>query len=306
MIISASRRTDIPAFYSDWFYNRIRQGFVITRNPMNYNQLSRISLSPDVVDCIVFWTKDPLNMLHRIDELASYNFYFQFTLTPYEKDIESQLRDKKDIIDTFKMLSEKIGRNKVLWRYDPIILNTKYNIDYHLQNFESMAKSLEGYTDKCVISFIDIYKSINKNMKILDVKELTHDEMVELGSGISKTASEYGITVATCSEQIDLSSFGIEHNRCIDDKLISDIAGAGIDVGKDKNQREACGCMSSIDIGMYNSCLHGCKYCYANHNAKTVQNNYAAHNPMSTILSGNITEKDKITDRRIISLLNTQ
>ena len=306
MIISASRRTDIPAFYSDWFFNRIRQGFVIIRNPMNYNQLSRVSLATEVVDCIVFWTKDPMRMLDRIDELESYNFYFQFTLTPYEKDIEPQLRDKNDLIETFKRLSEKIGRHRVIWRYDPILLTDKYDIMYHLESFRRMMVSLHKHTDKCVISFLDMYKSINKNMNNLGVKVLTHNEMIELGSGISSIASDYGVTVTTCSEQIDLSSFGIDHNRCIDDKLIKEIAGTYISVEKDKNQRETCGCVSSIDIGMYNSCLYNCKYCYANHNPKTIRKNFVSHDSSSPIILGNISGEEKITERKMVSLIDKQ
>jgi Domain of unknown function (DUF1848). len=159
MIISASRRTDIPAFYSEWFLNRIKAGFLIVRNPMNPKQLSRIVLTPDVVDCIVFWTKNPTPMLPKLDELKDYNYYFQFTLTGYGQDIERNLPSKKDVlIPAFLELSEKIGAHRVIWRYDPILINSKYSEEYHVSAFKQIAEALNGHTEKCVFSFVDRYR----------------------------------------------------------------------------------------------------------------------------------------------------
>lgn len=164
MIISASRRTDIPAFYSDWFLNRIKEGFVDVRNPMNYHQVSRVSLSPDVIDCIVFWSKNPKPMLDRLDELMDYKYYFQFTITPYDTTIEKAVPGMNSMVDTFKALADKVGSNRVVWRYDPILLTDKIDVRYHLSNFYEIAKSLEGYTKRCDISFIDLYKRQGKTL----------------------------------------------------------------------------------------------------------------------------------------------
>lgn len=146
MIVSASRRTDIPTFYSEWFYNRIKEGFLYVRNPMNAHQISRIDLSPDVVDCIVFWTKNPIPMLPRLDELAAYKYYFQFTLTGYGRDMEANLPDKKEkLIPAFKQLAEKIGKKRIIWRYDPIVFTKKYSPEYHIKAFTQIAEALDAH-----------------------------------------------------------------------------------------------------------------------------------------------------------------
>ena len=184
MIISASRRTDIPAYYPDWFYNRIREGYVCVRNPMNFHQVSRIDLSPDVVDGIVFWTKNPLPLMSRLEELRAYPFYFQFTLTPYGKDVEPGVPSKNDIIlPAFQELSRQIGPERVIWRYDPILLTDRYTMDYHITFFSQLARRLEGYARKCIISFVDLYRNTQSNMNGLGFAPLTEKEIAELASG---------------------------------------------------------------------------------------------------------------------------
>ena len=169
MIISASRRSDIPAFFSDWFINRIKERYVFVRNPMNIHQISKIDLSPEVVDCIVFWTKNPLPLINKLDYLNNYNYYFQYTLNSYTNDLEVNLPTKNELIDAFKILSDSIGREKVIWRYDPILINKKYTIEYHELHFEKLAKSLKDYTEKCVISFVDFYRNVNKKLNYLGI-----------------------------------------------------------------------------------------------------------------------------------------
>jgi hypothetical protein len=162
MIISASRRTDIPAYYSEWFINRLKEKYVLVRNPLNAQQIGRVSLSPDAVDCIVFWTKNPGPMLDRLGKLKDYNYYFQFTLTPYGKGVEANLPSKSALTDTFKRLSDIIGREKVVWRYDPIIISNKYDIGYHEKYFDIIANGIKDHTEKCTISFLDFYNKISK------------------------------------------------------------------------------------------------------------------------------------------------
>jgi len=301
MIISASRRTDIPAFYSEWFFNRIKDGFTLVRNPMNPTVESRINLSPDVVDGIVFWTKNPKPMLDRLDELRDYPYYFQFTLTPYDNDVEKNLPPKNEIIDTFKELSDKIGANRVIWRYDPTLINDKYTLGHHIENFAEMAKKLKGYTSKCVISFVDYYRSIANNIKELDLKEITDDDMTYIANNFSAIANENGVKINTCAETIDLSEYDIGHSKCVDDSIFTEITGYSYNTNKDKNQRLACGCVSSIDIGVYNTCLNGCKYCYANHSAKQVKRNFALYDVNSPLLCGNLDKDDVIKNREVKS-----
>lgn len=307
MIISASRRTDIPAFFSDWFYNRIKEGYVLVRNPMNIHQVSKISLSPDVVDCIVFWTKNPQPMICRLDELKDYNYYYQFTLNSYSKDIEPNVPYKdKEIIQTFRLLSDKIGSNKVIWRYDPIIITEKYSTEYHVKYFEKLVQLLYGKFNKCIISFVDFYKKTARSFKESGIREPTIEEINFLAKAFSQISKKYGFEINTCAEEIDLSLYGIDHGKCIDDKLIEQLCGCKISVNKDKNQRDVCGCIESIDIGLYNTCMHKCKYCYANYSFKIVDNNYTKYNPNSPLLCSELLIEDKITERQVRSLIDGQ
>jgi len=291
MIISCSRRTDIPAFYSDWFFNRIREGYVLVRNPMNSRQVRRVSLAPTDVDCIVFWTKDPAPMLDRLHLLKDYRYYFQFTLTPYGKDIEPHLPPKTEIIDTLLRLSDNIGKKRIIWRYDPILLSASINIDYHMDRFHDLAKRLSGYTEKCVISFMDMYRHIQGRMADLCVRPPDEAEMRALAEKIVTIAGAYNIKVETCAEQIDLADLGITHGKCIDDRLISELTGTKLNIPKDKYQRELCGCVAAVDIGDYNTCRHGCLYCYANVSLKKVERNMSLHNAQSPLLIGAIDDR---------------
>lgn len=307
MILSVSRRTDIPNYYSDWFYNRIKEGFVYVRNPMNVHQVSRIDISPEVVDCIVFWTKNPQPMMDRLDELAKYNYYFQFTLTGYGKDMECNVPHKKDMmIPIFQELSKKIGKQKVIWRYDPIIFTKRYTPEYHLKAFEQIAAVLSGYTEKCIISFVDMYAKNRKNMKRLGAYEIDKLKLTEFAKNISTIARKNGMKTGSCAESIDLDECGIEHNCCIDKTLIENIIGCRLKAGKDKNQRHECGCMESVEIGTYNTCKNECKYCYANYSGESVAKNCSRYNPASPILCGTIDEGDKITERKVKSLKEPQ
>lgn len=303
MILSVSRRTDIPNYYSEWFFNRIKEGFAYVRNPMSPHQVSKIDLSPNVVDCIVFWTKNPEPMIPRLDELAAYPYYFQFTLTGYGKDVERNVPHKREkMIPIFQSLSKKIGMQKVIWRYDPIMFTEKYTPEYHLKAFEQIATALNGYTQKCVISFVDIYAKNQKNMELLGIYELGEAALMEFAKRISAIARENGMTIGSCAEHIDLAECGIEHNCCIDKKLIESIIGCELKAGKDKNQRKECGCMESVEIGTYHTCKNGCKYCYANDSEERAIKNWNRYDAESPILCGTRNENDKITERKVKSL----
>jgi len=303
MILSASRRTDIPNYYSEWFLNRIKEGFLYVRNPMNIHQVSKINLSPEVVDCIVFWTKNPKPMLDRIGELSAYKYYFQFTLTGYGKDIEENLPHKKKyIIPAFKELSSKIGYNKVIWRYDPIIFNNTYTEEYHIKAFTQIAESLKGYTMRCVISFVDLYAKNRKSMESLSLQDFTIDKLKIFSKKLHDIAQKNGMEIFTCAESIDLSDCGVKHGSCIDKTVIEEVTGCKINILKDRNQRKECGCMESVDVGCYNTCLNGCRYCYANYNKSSVNSNFQKYDSSSPILCSSISDEDKITERKLKSL----
>lgn len=299
MILSVSRRTDIPAFYSKWFYNRIEAGFVDVRNPMNIHQVSRIKITPDVVDCIVFWTKNPQPILSRLNKLTDYKYYFQITINPYDNLIEKEVPKKSSIIDSFNYLSDKIGPDRVIWRYDPILLSDKITISYHIKYFEELAKRLNKRTTQCIISFIDLYKKTIINTKDYNIFAPSEDEIKELASYLSTIAQKYNIKITSCSEKIDLATQGIKHGCCIDPHLIEKICGYKINIKKDKNQRKECRCAESIDIGAYNTCCHNCVYCYANFNKEKVKLQNLKHIETSSLLIGELTSSDVIKERNV-------
>lgn len=301
MIVSASRRTDIPAFYSEWFFNRIKEGYVLVRNPLNHHQVSNIDLSPSVVDCIVFWTKNPIKIINRLSELSKYSYYFQYTITPYDNHVEPNLPPKDKLIELFITLSNILGKSSVIWRYDPILLTNKYSIDFHIRSFDEMVQRLYPYTQKCVISFLDIYQKNKARVLENGICSISNNQMQVLASEFSTIAKQYGISLVSCAEEINLEKYGIRHGKCIDDKLISEILGYNLDIKKDPNQRKECGCIASVDIGSYNSCPHGCLYCYANYDQEMVNNNYLLHNPKSPILFGELSQNDNISNRRMVS-----
>lgn len=325
MILSVSRRTDIPNYYSDWFYNRIKEGFLYVKNPMNPHQVSRIALSPDLVDCIVFWTKNPEPMFARLHELDDYAYYFQFTLTGYGRDMEPNVPHKKNhMIPVFQRLSDRIGSSRVVWRYDPILFNDIYTEDYHIRAFEQIAEALSGYTKRCVISFVDAYAKNRAVLKALGVRRNVlcgwdisdnqaenesckvsgdgMDGLKKFAGRLGSIARRNGMEIASCAEELDLADCGIGHSSCIDRTFIEEITGYAIEAYKDKNQRAACGCVESIEVGAYHTCPNGCKYCYANVSQEQVRKNYMAFDADSPLLCGRIADGDKITDRKVVRL----
>lgn len=302
MIVSVSRRTDIPAFYSEWFFNRLSEGFVYVVNPMNTKQVSKIDLNTSTVDCFVFWTKNPKPMIKHLDKLKDYKYYFQYTITGYKENVEKDIGDKKEIVNTFKQLSDIIGNDRVILRYDPIFLNKEYTIDYHCRAFAKLCTELDGYTEKCIISFMDNYKKTKQNTKTLNIIPMTTSDMRKIALCFSAIAKNHGISIQTCSEEIDLKEFGVSKGKCIDDDLISKLTGYELNVKKDNTQRESCGCVKSVDIGQYNTCKHHCLYCYANYSFNKAETNYNSHDQLNALLSGNIRKDAKITTRQMASI----
>lgn len=295
MILSVSRRTDIPHYYSDWFFRRLKEGWLLVKNPMNPHQISRIELSPEMIDCIVFWTKNPLPMMEHLRELTDIPYYIQFTLTGYGSDMEPGIPDKKrSLIPVFRELSRQAGPQRVIWRYDPILFTHRYTPDYHLRAFAAIAAELQGSTKRCVISFLDLYAQIKKNMEQAGVYTLEADRLMSFAGALAGIARENGMEIVTCAEQADLSAAGIGHGSCIDGAWIETLTGYRIKSRKDKNQRAECGCIESVDVGTYDTCRGGCLYCYAG----TGKRRHVDYDPDSPILCGHIGPEDRITMRR--------
>lgn len=290
MIISASRRTDLPAFYPAWLLRRFQEGFCLVPNPLNPKQVSRVSLAPQDVDAIVFWTKNPAPLLNALPEFAPYPYYFQFTLTPYGKNIEPGLPAKRELVETFQILSRQIGRERVVWRYDPILLTAEWNVERHARAFQEMMTELAPYTDTCVLSFVDLYRKTERNTRSIGLLSLTRDTMREIAARFADIAAGTGVRLQSCAEELDLEDFGIAHGACIDKARLETIIGRRIidtrSARKDPTQRGACQCLASVDIGAYNTCCHLCKYCYANFSPAEVAAHAGLHDTASPLLTG--------------------
>jgi len=270
MIISASRRTDIPAFYARWFMNRIREGYCTVPNPFNPNQVSRISLKPEDVDIIVFWTRYPRPLMPFLNELddRGYRYYFLHTLMNNPRALEPKSPSYKRSLNTFQSLSNRIGMEKVIWRYDPIVFTRITDPDFHSETYQRIAEQLKGYTNRSIISMVDIYRKARKRLKLLEeqgipVLEPPEENLGKLMKSIATSASMNGMEIQSCAEEPCLNLQGIQPGKCIDDGLIRRVFGLEVTHSKDPSQRSYCGCVASRDIGMYDTCLFGCVFCYA-------------------------------------------
>ena len=294
MIINTGQRTDIPAFYAEWFANRLREGFVCVRNPYNPSQVSRYRLDPTVVDVIGFCTKDPTPMFPYMDLLKNYGQYWFVTITPYGRDMEPNVPDKHRLLEDFKRLSEQVGVNAIGWRYDPILLSERYTTAYHLRAFETMASALEGYTQTAVISFIDLYPKVRRNFP--EAREVRAEERIRLGKALIEIASAHGMIVKPCAEGDELAPYGADCGGCMRLGDYEKAIGKKLSAPKRKGTRAGCACYLSCDIGAYNTCKHLCKYCYANAEPTRVLTQSRLHDPRSPFLIGNYRDGDVIHD----------
>ncbi|MBC3886760.1 DUF1848 family protein [Acetobacterium paludosum] len=305
MILNTGNRTDIPAYYSEWFYNRIRAGFVLVRNPYYPQQVIRYRLSPELVDCLAFCTKNPAPMFDRLSEISAFKQFWFVTITPYGRDIEPHVPDQEQVMEAFKRLSDAVGIKSVGWRYDPIFISERYSLDFHLDSFERMAANLNGYTDHCVISFIDLYRKTKRNFE--GVREVSAEDREVIGREFSKIARSQGMQIRTCFEGTDLEKFGVDCSGCMTPGVLERAIGSSLKVPKNRHtSREGCNCLLGSDIGAYNTCGHGCRYCYANHDMQTVKHNMANHDPDSPFLIGHAMAGDIIKKARQESYLDGQ
>lgn len=294
MIINTGQRTDIPAFYAEWFANRLREGVVCVRNPYNPSQVSRYRLDPTVVDVIGFCTKDPTPMFPYMDLLKNYGQYWFVTITPYGRDMEPNVPDKHRLLEDFKRLSEQVGVNAIGWRYDPILLSERYTTAYHLRAFETMASALEGYTQTAVISFIDLYPKVRRNFP--EAREVRAEERIRLGKALIEIASTHGMIVKPCAEGDELAPYGADCGGCMRLGDYEKAIGKKLSASKRKDTRAGCACYLACDIGAYNTCKHLCKYCYANAEPTRVLTQSRLHDARSPFLIGNYRDGDVIHD----------
>ncbi|MBF0550106.1 MAG: DUF1848 domain-containing protein [Deltaproteobacteria bacterium] len=296
MIISASRRTDIPAFYAKWFHHRIIEGYLTVPNPFNPHQVTRVSLRPQDVEVIVFWTRHPRPILPYLTDLTrrGYRFYFLYTILHNPRLIDPKSPPPRVAVDTLKRLSQIIGPDRVIWRYDPIILTTLTDLEFHIQAYARLAQELRTHTFRSVISTVDLYNKAKKRIQdmtkqgvcVRSFDELEPDRIGRFFQQLARLAQKNGMELTSCAEKLALRPYGIPAGKCIDDAYIKKVFDLDLADKKDPHQRPACGCIPSQDIGMYDSCLFGCRYCYATRSFDLSRKNYRQHQPHSPSMLG--------------------
>ncbi len=294
MIINTGQRTDIPAFYAEWFANRLKEGIVCVRNPYDLNQVSRYRLDPSVVDVIGFCTKNPAPMFPYMDLLKDYGQYWFVTITPYGRDIEPNVPDKHRLLEDFRKLSDIVGIHSIGWRYDPVFISDRYTADYHLRAFAQIASALDGYTETAVISFIDLYPKVRRNFP--EAREVAKEQRLKLGREFVKIASAHGMTLKPCAEGDELAPYGADCGGCMRISDYEKAIGSSLIVPKRKGARAECACYLACDIGAYNTCRHLCRYCYANAEPSKVYELSLLHDPESPFLIGGYRDDDRIHD----------
>lgn len=293
MMINTGGRTDTVQYYTDWLMKRFEEGYVLSRNPLFPNKVTRYELTPEMVDCVVFCSKNYAPILPHIDKIADrFPIYCHYTITAYGKDIEPGVPSIEQSIDTLLELSRTIGKEKIAWRYDPVLLTTEYTIERHLETFEQMASRLSGHVDRCIFSFVEMYKKLEYNMS--EIIPFTTADMERLAEGLGGIAKRYDLTIQTCGTNGDYSRYGIKASGC----MTLDILGTANQLAfrnlKHKGMRQGCHCIESRDIGAYDTCLNGCKYCYANKNPDIAVQNHKLHDKNSPLLLGSVKHTDII------------
>lgn len=295
MILNVSSRTDIVAFYTEWFLNRLKAGFIDVRNPFNPQMISRILM--EEVDLLYFCTKNPLPLIPHLHEINK-KMYFHITLTGYKQDIEPNVPSKKKIIEAIQKISKEIGKENIVIRYDPIFVNDTYTIEYHKKAFERICQLLEGSIQKILIHFLDDYKNVRKNYRNIRYKSLTEEDYKELATSFSKSAKKHGIVVHTCNEQKDFTEYGFVKGECLSHELAFRLTGKIYKEEWKARKDLVCHCVNMVDIGVYNTCKHFCKYCYANFDEEKVEKNASNHDASSSLLIGKIAPDDRIKIRK--------
>lgn len=294
MIINTGGRTDTVNYYSDWLLKRLEEGYVYSRNPLFQNKVTKYELNPDKVDTLIFCSKNYTPILSRIGEVAKkYNIFCHYTITSYGKDIEPNVPHIDKAIGTLIQLSNIIGKEKLAWRYDPVLLTDKYTIQTHFKTFEYMAEKISGYVSSCIFSFVEIYKKLLSNMP--ELIPLNDTDKNELAYGFGAIASKYHLPIQTCGTNVDYTEYGINASGCITAAILEQANGYKFKKNTShKGMREGCHCIPSRDIGAYDTCLNGCKYCYAVKSLDAVKQNYKLHDKNSPLLIGQIKDTDTI------------
>ena len=293
MIINTGARTDTVQYYCEWLLNRFSEGYVLTRNPLFPNKVTRYELSPDKIDLVMFCSKNYAPILPRLKEITDkYRTYFHYTITAYGRDVEPNVPDIDTSIQTLIKLSSIVGKGRIAWRYDPVLLTEKYTVEKHFETFEYMAKRLAPYVDRCIFSFVEMYKKLQKNMP--ELIPLTEADKLKLAEGLGAIASKYGVRIQTCGTNGDYTKYGIHASGCATLEILGKANSCEFKELKHKGLREGCHCIESRDVGAYDTCPNGCRYCYANNDMARVKENCKKHNPKSPLLIGELQPTDTV------------
>lgn len=305
MILNTGMRTDIPAFFSRWFYERVRAGEVLVRNPYDPQQVTRYRLSPEVVDCLCFCTKNPAPMLERLEELRDFRQFWFVTVTPYGPDVEPGVPETRQVLASVRELARTVGPQAVSWRYDPIFLTETYDLDFHIRAFSAMAAQLQGAVDQCVISFLDLYEKTKRNFP--EGRAVSPADQRTLATEFVRIGKQNGITIRSCCEDAGLADCGVDVDGCMTQAVLERAMGVRLEVPKGvRPPRQQCHCLMGNDIGAYNTCSHGCRYCYANEDQALVRQNLRRHDPNSLFLIGGPQPGDVVRDAKQTSWVTEQ
>lgn len=293
MILNTGARTDTVQYFSKWLLKRFEEGYVLTRNPFYPNKVTRYELAPEKIDCVLFCSKNYrpiLKDLHKITE--KYNTYFHYTITAYGKDVEPGVPSIDESIETLYELEKIVGKNRLSWRYDPVLLTEKYTFETHIKTFEYMASKIANHVDRCIFSFVEMYKKLERNMP--EIILMTDTDKDIIAKSLGEIALKNGLRIQTCGTNGDFTRYGIQKSGCATLDILGRANGINFRKLKHNGMRNGCHCIESHDIGAYETCLNGCKYCYANKNHKKAFENYKLHDPDSPLILGNILETDII------------
>lgn len=295
MIINTGGRTDTVQYYTKWLLKRFEEGYAYSRNPLFPNKVTRYELTPEYVDCVVFCSKNYEPILKDLAPIIDrFPTYFYYTITAYGKDVEPGVPSIEKSIDILKKLSAIVGKGRLAWRYDPVLLTEKYTIPLHLETFERMAKEIAPFVDRCIFSFVEMYKKLETNMP--ELIPLTMEDQNILAKGMGEIAAKYEMHLQTCGTNGDYSQYGIHPSGCMTLDMLGKANGIKFRELKHKGMRQGCHCMESRDIGAYDTCMNGCKYCYANKRPEKAFENYKYHDPDSPLLLRNLEDTDTLQD----------
>ena len=293
MIINTGGRTDTVQYYLPWLLRRFQEGYVLSRNPLFPNNVTRYELTPDKVDCVVFCSKNYSPILPRLREITDrFNTYFFYTITAYGRDVEPGVPSIDESIETLKELSSIVGKKRLAWRYDPVLLTEKYTVERHLETFDDMCSRIAPYASRCIFSFVEMYRKLDTNMP--ELIPMSEKDMDDIASGLGRIAANHGIPIQTCGTNGDFTRYGIGRSGCMTLDILGEANGVSFRRLKQRGMRKGCSCIESRDVGTYDSCPNGCRYCYANNNMERVRKNHALHDPESPLLIGHIEDSDRI------------